>query len=109
MILANILLKVNASFIIFIFRNDINFVISIEDTLQHFTEFMNTNNYDFYPMPAIKRRIIHELCVHYGCTSLSYGTDPERFVRVTAGERCVYIYYIGYNNHAGMIIIACMF
>ena len=106
MILANILLKINASFIIFIFRYDINFVITIEDTLQHFIEFMNTSNYDFYPMPAVNRKIIHKLCVHYGCTSLSYGTDPERFVRVTAGERYV---YIGYNNHAGMIIIVCVF
>ena len=49
---------------------------------EHFIENTNISDYDFRPMPGIKRKIIHELCVHYGCTSLSHGTEPDRFVRV---------------------------
>ena len=60
-------------------------MIDIEDTLSEFLE-VGVSYYEFNPMPAEKRLIIHELCVHYGCTSLSYGTDLGRFVRVTVNK-----------------------
>ena len=55
--------------------------MNIEDDMKRFI-VREKSHFKFRPMPAIKRKIIHELCVHYGCTSLSYGTDPGRFVKV---------------------------
>ena len=63
------------------FRYDIDFVTNIEDTL-HDVIMAGRHYYNFDPMPAIKRKIIHELCVHYGCISESFGTNPVRCVRV---------------------------
>ena len=63
------------------FRYNIDFVIYIEDIL-HYVIMNGIHHFNFHPMVAIKRKIIHELCVHYGCTSLSYGIEPKRFVRV---------------------------
>ena len=70
------------SFTILQVAYDVRFVIHVKRALHGFIT-RRSNHCDFEPMPAIKRKIIHELCVHYGCTSLSHGTEPERFVRVT--------------------------
>ena len=66
------------------FRYDhIDFVTNIEDTLHYVIMAGSiTIIYNFYPMPTIKRKIIHELYVHYGCISKSFGTNPVRCVRV---------------------------
>ena len=76
------------SFTILQVAYDVRFVIHVERALHGFITRRSNHcdhcdHYNFRPMPAIKRKIIHELCVHYGCTSLSHGTEPERFVRVT--------------------------
>ena len=46
----------------------------------------HTRRHHFNPMPNHKRKLIHELSPHYGCETLSYDTEPQRYVSLSTDK-----------------------
>jgi transcriptional repressor NF-X1 len=70
-------------------RKDPEFASSVETELKSFVEMVmkgstvQIRRHNFSNMFNKERKLIHELAPFYGCDSLSYGTEPQRYVTIS--------------------------
>ncbi|XP_031548805.1 transcriptional repressor NF-X1-like [Actinia tenebrosa] len=78
-----------SSFLVNEAKSNIAFIQSVEEAFENIIDIAKKSqsgqkSHSFPPMKSNQRRIIHELAVHYNCSSISYYSEPKRNTVITA-------------------------